>query len=78
MKVEAPIVLDRDPGAEGSALNWRVLIVLEEGAEAEVWEQYAQHRAGLFTTVVDPCRSPHCAPVLRGGGSRYSRDQRRG
>ena len=25
----------------GSALNWRTLIVLEEGAEAEVWEHWS-------------------------------------
>src|SRR5204863_1382218 len=26
--------------SEKTALNWRVLVVLEEGASAEVWEQY--------------------------------------
>jgi Fe-S cluster assembly protein SufD len=30
-----------------------VLVVLEEGAEAEVWEQYASTEPGLFTTVVE-------------------------
>jgi Fe-S cluster assembly protein SufD len=30
-----------------------VLVVLEEGAEAEVWEQYASTAPGLFTTVVE-------------------------
>ncbi len=34
-------------------MNWRVLVVLEEGAEAEVWEQYASTAPGLFTTVVE-------------------------
>jgi Fe-S cluster assembly protein SufD len=53
VKVEAPIVLTAIQGTEGSALNWRVLVVLEEGAEAEVWEQYASTAPGLFTTVVE-------------------------
>jgi Fe-S cluster assembly protein SufD len=53
VKVEAPIVLSAIQATEGSALNWRVLIVLEDGAEAEVWEQYASTAPGLFTTVVE-------------------------
>ena len=42
-----------------SALNWRVLIVLEEGAEAEVWEHYTSDASageeldGLFNGVVE-------------------------
>jgi Fe-S cluster assembly protein SufD len=51
VKVEAPIVLDAIQAQAGTALNWRVLIVLEEGAEAEVWEQYTSTASGLFTTV---------------------------
>jgi Fe-S cluster assembly protein SufD len=35
------------------ALNWRALIVLEEGAEAEVWERYASEGEGLFNGVVE-------------------------
>jgi Fe-S cluster assembly protein SufD len=38
--VEAPILLTAVTAAAGTALQRRVLIVLEEGAEAEVWEQY--------------------------------------
>jgi Fe-S cluster assembly protein SufD len=53
VKVEAPIVLSAIQATEGTALNWRVLVVLEEGAEAEVWEQYASTAPGLFTTVVE-------------------------
>jgi Fe-S cluster assembly protein SufD len=53
VKVDAPIVLDAIQAQSGSALNWRVLIVLEEGAEAEVWEQYTSTAAGLFTTVTE-------------------------
>ena len=40
----------------GASLNWRTLIVLEEGAEAEVWEQYLSaddDTEGLFNTVVE-------------------------
>jgi Fe-S cluster assembly protein SufD len=37
---EAPISLTAVQQASGRTLNWRTLIVLEEGAEAEVWERY--------------------------------------
>ena len=53
VKVEAPIILTAVQATAQTALNWRVLIVLEEGAEAEVWEQYASTEPGLFTTVVE-------------------------
>jgi Fe-S cluster assembly protein SufD len=49
----APVVLSALQRTEGTALNWRVLVVLEEGAQAEVWEQYASEAAGLVTTVVE-------------------------
>jgi len=41
--------------ADKSALNWRVLIVLEEGASAEIWEQYlsAGEEDGVLNTVVE-------------------------
>jgi Fe-S cluster assembly protein SufD len=52
-KLEAPVLLDVLQTREGTALNWRVLIVLEEGAEAEVWEQYLSAAPGLVTTVVE-------------------------
>ncbi len=38
--VSAPISLRTVQGASGTLVNQRTLIVLEEGAEAEVWEQY--------------------------------------
>ena len=50
IKVEVP--LDED----GAAVNWRTLIVLEEGAEAEVWEHYssaADVTDALLNTVVE-------------------------
>src|SRR3954464_10994874 len=53
VKVDAPIVLSAVQATENTAMNWRVLVVLEEGAEAEVWEQYASTAPGLFTTVVE-------------------------
>ena len=34
-------------------MHWRVLVVLEEGAEAEIWEEYLSDDEGLFTTVVE-------------------------
>jgi Fe-S cluster assembly protein SufD len=52
-KLEAPVLASVIQAQEGSALNWRVLVVLEEGAEAEVWEQYLSAAGGLVTTVVE-------------------------
>jgi Fe-S cluster assembly protein SufD len=40
VRVEAPILLTAVSRAAGTILHRRVLVVLEEGAEAEVWEQY--------------------------------------
>ncbi|HVF79104.1 MAG TPA: Fe-S cluster assembly protein SufD [Solirubrobacteraceae bacterium] len=37
----APIVITVVQSQPQTALHWRTLVVLEEGAEAEVWEQYA-------------------------------------
>lgn len=37
---DQPISLTALQQASGRTLNWRTLIVLEEGAEAEVWERY--------------------------------------
>jgi Fe-S cluster assembly protein SufD len=47
--------------ADKSTLNWRVLIVLEEGASAEVWEQYlsAGDEDGVFNTVVELVVGPN-------------------
>jgi Fe-S cluster assembly protein SufD len=36
----APVLITAVQAAAQSALSWRTLIVLEEGAEAEVWEQW--------------------------------------
>jgi Fe-S cluster assembly protein SufD len=40
-------------GAAGEEIEWRVLIVLAEGAEAEVWERYESEGEGLFNGVVE-------------------------
>ena len=56
MKVDAPILLSAVSAAAGTALQRRVLIVLDEGAEAEVWEQYLSGDAEsetLLNTVVE-------------------------
>lgn len=40
VRVPEPIEISANQSAAGTGLNWRTLIVLEEGAEAEVWERY--------------------------------------
>ena len=44
-RLEAPLRLEVTAGS-GGASAWRALIVLEEGAEAEVWERYAGEAPG--------------------------------
>jgi Fe-S cluster assembly protein SufD len=53
VKLDAPVLLDVLQTQPQTALNWRVLVVLEEGAEAEVWEQYLSTAPGRVTTVVE-------------------------
>jgi Fe-S cluster assembly protein SufD len=55
VKVEAPIVLTRVQEKPGTALHHRTLIVLEEGAEAEVWDQVvsAHDEEALVNGVVE-------------------------
>lgn len=53
---EHPISLTAVQQAGGRSLNWRTLIVLEEGAEAEVWERYISSddaAEGLFNGVTE-------------------------
>jgi Fe-S cluster assembly protein SufD len=38
--VEAPIIITVVQSQAHTALHWRTLVVLEEGAQAEVWEQF--------------------------------------
>ncbi|MDX6624382.1 MAG: Fe-S cluster assembly protein SufD [Solirubrobacterales bacterium] len=39
--VSEPIRIEVPVDAAGAAINWRTLVVLEEGAEAEVWEHWS-------------------------------------
>jgi Fe-S cluster assembly protein SufD len=55
-QLSEPVLATAVQDASGSALAWRTLIVLEEGASAEVWEQYVssgEEVDGLFNTVVE-------------------------
>jgi len=55
-RLEAPVLVNAVQATAGSSLYWRTLIVLEEGAEAEVWEQYLSSEDdldALFNTVVE-------------------------
>ncbi len=54
--VESPIPLTTVQGASGTLLSQRTLIVLEEGAQAEVWEQYLSSEDdldGVFNVVTE-------------------------
>jgi Fe-S cluster assembly protein SufD len=56
-----PVRLSVLQDAAGGALEWRALIVLEEGAEAEVWERYgtdSDELEGIFNGVVELCVGP--------------------
>jgi Fe-S cluster assembly protein SufD len=56
VRVDAPILLTAISDAPGVALNRRTLIVLDEGAEAEVWEQFlsgSEDGESLLNTVVE-------------------------
>ena len=53
---DKPISLTAIQSASARSLNWRTLIVLEEGAEAEVWERYLSadpETASLFNGVTE-------------------------
>jgi Fe-S cluster assembly protein SufD len=54
--VEAPIVITVVQAQGQTALQWRTLVVLEEGASAEIWEQYVSaddDTDGLLNSVVE-------------------------
>ena len=56
VRVDAPILLTAISDAAGVALNRRTLIVLDEGAEAEVWEQFlsgSEDGEAALNTVVE-------------------------
>ena len=41
VKLSRPVRIEVPIDASGSAVSWRTLIVLEEGAEAEIWEHWS-------------------------------------
>jgi len=54
--LEHPILLTQIQSASGTELHRRTLIVIEDGAQAEVWEQYlsaSDDVEGVFNTVVE-------------------------
>jgi Fe-S cluster assembly protein SufD len=60
-RLEQPLELSVFHDVAGSELDWRTLIVLEEGAEAEVWERYRSsdgETEGLFNGVVELVAGP--------------------
>jgi Fe-S cluster assembly protein SufD len=61
VRLTAPIARNAVTGTAGTALNHRTLIVLEEGAEAEVWEQYLSSEDGdtLFNVVTELVVGPN-------------------
>ncbi|TML78748.1 MAG: Fe-S cluster assembly protein SufD [Actinobacteria bacterium] len=66
VRVEGPLVRTAATGADGTALNHRTLIVLEEGAEAELWEQFVSSDGDgetLFNGVTEIVVGPNA--VLR-------------
>jgi Fe-S cluster assembly protein SufD len=55
-RLTEPVRLSVLQDAAGGALDWRALIVLEEGAQAEVWERYgadSDESEGIFNGVVE-------------------------
>jgi Fe-S cluster assembly protein SufD len=53
---EEPVKVSLDLDSDGSAVYWRTLVILEEGAQAEVWEHYgsaSDDTEALLNTVVE-------------------------
>jgi Fe-S cluster assembly protein SufD len=56
VKVTEPIRIEVPVDRSGTAIGWRTLVVLEEGAEAEVWEHWSSpddEVDGLLNSVVE-------------------------
>jgi Fe-S cluster assembly protein SufD len=56
VKVAEPIRIEVPVDRDGVAIGWRTLVVLEEGAEAEVWEHWSSPNDevdGLLNSVVE-------------------------
>jgi Fe-S cluster assembly protein SufD len=54
-RLAQPLKLTIGPQLAGASTAWRLLVVLEEGAEAEIWERYESDDGdeGLFNAVVE-------------------------
>jgi Fe-S cluster assembly protein SufD len=55
-RVSEPIQIEVPVDSSGAAINWRTLVVLEDGAEAEVWEHWsspADDVDGVLNSVVE-------------------------
>jgi Fe-S cluster assembly protein SufD len=57
VRLEAPLELEIGAGADHE-VHWRTLVVLEEGAEAEVFERYVSEGEGIFDGVVELAVGP--------------------
>jgi len=66
-RLAEPLRLEIEAG-DGEEAHWRTLVVLEEGAEAEVFERYTSAGEGLFDGVVELIVGP-------GANLRYVCDQ---
>ena len=56
VRLEQPIRIEVPLDGDGEAVAWRTLVVLEEGAEAEIWEHWSSpgdEVDGLLNTVVE-------------------------
>jgi Fe-S cluster assembly protein SufD len=56
VKVAEPIRIEVPVDRDGAAIGWRTLVVLEEGAEAEIWEHWSSpgdEVDGLLNSVVE-------------------------
>jgi Fe-S cluster assembly protein SufD len=64
VKVDVPILLTAVHEQPGTALHWRTLVVLEEGAQAEVWQQALSpddDSDGLYNSVVELVVGPNAS-----------------
>jgi Fe-S cluster assembly protein SufD len=60
-RLQRPLQISVLHDTDGASVDWRTLIVLEEGAEAEVWERYVSTDddvEGLFNGVVELAVGP--------------------
>jgi Fe-S cluster assembly protein SufD len=51
--IDAPIVISTAHEQSGSALHWRLLVVVEEGSQASVWHESVSGADGLVNGVVE-------------------------